>query len=86
MAQELYGLYLEMLRAGAKMPQMLTGSGNAIRKNPALRQAFELLFGMPLYIPAHNEEAAFGAALYAMAASGLASSLRAAQALIRYEE
>ncbi len=85
MARELYDLYLEMLRAGAKMPEMLAASGNAIRKNPALRRAFELLFGMPLFIPAHNEEAAFGAALYAMAASGLAPSLRAAQALIKYE-
>ncbi len=86
MAGELYELYLEMLRAGANMPDMLVGSGNAIRKNPALRRAFELRFGMPLFIPVHNEEAAFGAALYAMAASSLAPSLRAAQSLIRYEE
>jgi len=85
MARELYDLYLEMLRAGAGMPELLVGSGNAIRKNPSLRRAFELLFGMPLFIPAHNEEAAFGAALYAMAASGLAPSLRAAQGLVRYE-
>jgi len=85
MAGELYDLYREMLRAGARMPELLVGSGNAIRKNPALRRAFELRFGMPLYIPAHDEEAAFGAALYAMAASGLAPSLRAAQRLVRYE-
>ena len=86
MARELYDLYLEMLRAGARMPELLVGSGNAIRKNASLRRAFELLFGMPLFIPAHNEEAAFGAALYAMAASGLTPSLRAAQGLVRYEE
>lgn len=85
MARELYDLYLEMLRAGARMPEILVGSGNAIRKNPSLRRAFELLFGMPLFIPAHNEEAAFGAALYAMAASGLAPTLRAAQGLVKYE-
>ena len=84
MAGELYDLYLEMLRAGAKMPEVLIGSGNGLRKNPALRRAFELKFGMPLLIPAHDEEAAFGAALSAMAASGLKPTLRDAQRLIRY--
>ena len=85
MAGEFYDLYLEMLRAGARMPEALIGSGNGLRKNPALRRAFELRFGMPLWIPAHDEEAAFGAALSAMAASGLKPSLRDAQRLIRYE-
>ncbi len=84
MAQELYDLYLDMLRAGAGAPEALVGSGNGIRKNPALRMAFEARFRMPLFIPAHEEEAAYGAALYGMAASGLAPSLPAAQALIRY--
>ncbi len=85
MAQELYELYLDMLRAGARAPEALVGSGNGIRKNPALRLAFEARFRMPLFIPAHEEEAAYGAALYGMAAAGLAPSLAAAQALIRYE-
>lgn len=85
MARELYDLYLEMLRAGAAMPELIVGSGNGLRRNPPMRRAFELLFGMPVFIPAHNEEAAFGAALYAMAASGLAPSLRAAQGLVKYE-
>ena len=85
MAAELFDIYREMLRAGAKMPDKLVGSGNGIRKNPALRRAFELAFGMPLLVPAHDEEAAFGAALYGMAAAGLTPTLAAAQALIRYE-
>ena len=50
-----------------------------------IRRAFELAFGMPLLVPAHDEEAAFGAALYGMAAAGLTPTLAAAQALIRYE-
>ena len=83
-AEELHGFYAEMLRAGAKMPTQLVGCGNAIRKNPALRRAFEKVFGMPLYIPAHQEEAAYGAALYGMAAAGLTPDLRSAQSLIRY--
>jgi sedoheptulokinase len=86
MAAELFDIYREMLRAGATMPEKLVGSGNGIRKNPALRRAFELAFGMPLLVPAHDEEAAFGAALYGMAAAGLVPNIAAAQALIRYQE
>ncbi len=86
MARELYGLFEEMLGAGAKKPDVLVGSGNAIRRNPALRKAFEMVFDMPLVIPAHQEEAAYGAALSGMAAAGLTPDLRAAQGLIRYGE
>jgi len=42
---------------------MLIGSGNAIRMNPVLRDIIENDYGMRLNIPAHKEEAAFGAAL-----------------------
>lgn len=86
MAQELYDLFEQMLGAGAKKPDLMVGSGNAIRRNPALRRAFEARFNMPLVIPAHDEEAAYGAALAGMAAAGLAPDLRGAQALIRYVE
>ncbi len=48
----------------------LVGSGNAIRLNPALRRAFERRFGMPMAVPAHREEAAYGAALLAGASGG----------------
>lgn len=42
------------------------------------------MFGLKLLIPVHQEEAAFGAALCAMAAAGRTASLREAQARIRY--
>lgn len=84
MVEELYQLYLEMRAAGAPEPEMLVGSGNAIRKNPALRKAFESRFGRPLAVPAHQEEAACGAALFALAAAGMRPSLAEAQALIQY--
>lgn len=84
MARELFGFYEEMLCAGARPASFLVGSGNGLRRNLALRRAFEMTFGLPMQIPAHIEEAAFGAALYAMAAAGLKPSLQAAQRLIRY--
>ena len=43
----------------------LVGSGNAIRMNHVLKQIIETDYNMPLNIPAHKEEAAFGAALLA---------------------
>ncbi len=63
----------------------LVGSGNGLRKNPLMRRFAEALFGLPLSIPAHKEEAAFGAALHAMAAAGRVASLDEARSLIRYE-
>lgn len=68
MARELFDLYAQMRAAGAPQPRHLVGAGNAIRRNPALKEAFERAFGMEMRIPAHREEAAFGAALFALAA------------------
>ena len=57
-----------------KMPHShistLVVSGNAVRKNPVLRQILAETFGLPLQIPAHTEEAAFGAALFAARGAG----------------
>lgn len=85
MARELRGLYGEMLAAGNAPAVRLVGSGNGIRKNPALRRAVEKVFGLKLLIPRLGEEAAFGAALAAMAAAGIKPSLAAAQGLIQYD-
>ena len=38
-----------------------------------------------MLIPAHTEEAAYGAALFGLAAGGVFPDLDAARALIRYE-
>lgn len=83
MTDELHAHYLSACRSGAKA-SVLVGSGNGIRKNPVLRRIIERRFGMPLLIPAHTEEAAFGAALCAMVASGTFPDLTAAQKIIRY--
>ena len=86
MARESHALYQAMLEGGAAPATHMIGSGNGIRKNPALRRAFERVFGMKMRIPAHGEEAACGAALFAMSAAALSPSLEAAQQLIRYED
>ncbi len=84
MVAELYGLYMAM--AQDKRPTQLVGSGNGIRKNPLLAQRFAAAFQLPLSIPVHTEEAAFGAALFGLTAAGVFPDLSAAQLLIRYEE
>ncbi|MCL2299986.1 MAG: FGGY family carbohydrate kinase [Firmicutes bacterium] len=58
MAEELYDFY----RESGETRGLLVGAGNGLRKNAALRQALEGLFGMPLTVPPCGEEAARGAA------------------------
>ena len=64
----------------------LVCSGNGLRKNPALRALFGERFGMRTVTPVHREEAAFGAALFAMTACGVYPTIHEAQALIQYEK
>ena len=59
MAKSLHSLYL---RAGINKHK-LCGSGNAIKKNPVLRDIISKTFKMKLNLPSHDEEAAWGAAL-----------------------
>jgi sedoheptulokinase len=66
--------------------RLLIGSGNALRRNPVLQQIAAKRFDLPLMIPAHKEEAAYGAALAALTGSGFCNSLAQAQSLIRYQE
>lgn len=67
---ELYAMYLEMCRVTGRKATKLVGSGNGIRKNKLMQELAEEIFGMPLAIPQYQEEAAYGAALYALAATG----------------
>lgn len=82
MAEELQVMY----RSGGDGPRsLLIGSGNGLRKNSALQKLFADKFGLELLIPAHSEEAAFGAALFALTATGYKSSIFDAQKLIKYQ-
>ncbi len=94
-AEELYQFYSTMTsfgrsgrvqRAPAQQPSHLVGSGNALRRNPALRAALERRFGKPAQIPVLEEEAALGAALCAGVAAGVYPDYLSAGTLIRYEQ
>ena len=50
----------------------LVVSGNAVRRNPALRQALGEAFGLETVLPDCTEEAACGAALFSARAAGIA--------------
>lgn len=82
MANELYTLF-ESFDISA---DMLICSGNAVRKSLVLRQYLEELFGKKLFVPAHTEEASFGAAIFASVASGIyKDTFEAAKQMIHYQ-
>jgi sedoheptulokinase len=83
-AAELAGFYQGFGAEARQSVDTLVGAGNGIRLNPELLKALERSFGLPVRVPAHREEAAFGAALLAGLAAGLLPDLEAAGALIRY--
>ena len=62
----------------------IVGSGNGIRKNPALVKVFEKMFGSEMNVPRHLEEAAFGAALFGLVSCGVFENAKEAQRLIKY--
>lgn len=80
---ELYEMYLVMCATTGKKPAKLVGSGNGLRKNKLMQKLAEECFGMQLEIPLYQEEAAYGAALYALVASGK-EQLTQIQKKIRY--
>ena len=82
MAAELYDMFLQMPHAHVNK---LVISGNAVRKNPALRKMLKEVFAMEVRMPAHKEEAAFGAAMFSAMASGCADR-DALSACIRYSD
>ena len=58
-------MYCRYTASGAPTPKALYGSGNGLRKNALLRKLLEDRFEIPLQLSANEEEAAYGAALYA---------------------
>jgi sugar (pentulose or hexulose) kinase len=62
----------------------LVGAGNGLRENPLLARLVAEELGLPLSVPQHREEAAFGAALLAAVGAGLVPDLRSAARLLRY--
>ena len=64
----LYGMVGELFEMYEKMPhthiKTIVASGNGVRKNPLLQQVIEAIFQLPVTLPDHTEEAAFGAAKF----------------------
>ena len=92
MAGFLRGLCLELADFFEAMPVTqdnelcyLVGSGNAIRRNPILKEILQMTFKRKLLIPVHNEEAAFGACLCALVGAKKISGFIDAGALIDYK-
>ncbi len=84
-SMELVDFFREMPGATNREFKYLIGSGNAIRMNPILRDVVETAFNMKLLIPAHAEEAAFGACLCAMVGRQHVANFRDAGSLVDYE-
>lgn len=82
MVEELYNMYIKM---GVRKVGIV-GSGNGIRKNKTLIRIAEELFGGKLRIPFYTEEAACGAALFALVCCGKYSGVSEVQKLIQYKE
>lgn len=66
MAKEYYSYAERYFAAGGKVGALI-GSGNGIRRNPALVKCMEDAFGLPLEVSSREEEAACGAAFWAEA-------------------
>ncbi|MBE6761616.1 MAG: hypothetical protein E7551_04955 [Ruminococcaceae bacterium] len=86
MVEELYGMFEQMKPYVKVKKNLLVGSGNGIRNNAPLRRRFEEKFGLKMQIPLGKEEAAFGAVLYSLVASGIKADFNSAAELIKYVE
>jgi len=82
MVKELYDMYIAM----GVSKKGLVASGNGIRKNKALVNVTEDMFGYKVKVPCHLEEAAFSAALYAGVAAGVFKDSKEAQRTVKYRE
>ncbi|MDX1653788.1 MAG: FGGY family carbohydrate kinase [Candidatus Competibacteraceae bacterium] len=83
-AEELGQLYERLPETVRSRHTYLVGCGNGLRLNQPLCKVIEDRFGLPLRIPQHREEAAFGAALCAGVGLGLYPDFIAAGRMTRY--
>ena len=83
-ARELHDLFLQMKSGAGVEAKQVIGSGNAVRRNRALVRALQETFGLPVLLPAHQEEASYGAALAALVACGHLPDIASAKDWIKY--
>jgi sugar (pentulose or hexulose) kinase len=84
MARAFRGGY-DLVARGGRFGRVV-GAGNGLRENALLCRMVADEFGLPLALPRHHEEEAYGAALLAAVRLGLYSDLVAAGRLLRYVE
>ena len=82
-AQELFAMYETMPHEHITQS---VASGNAIRRNPVLRHALSEVFGMQVLVPAEQEEAAFGAAMFAAVGAGYADNTVQLSVWVQYRK
>ena len=75
--------FLESAGEAAPRATRIIATGNAVRRNPLLVRALGSSFGLPVWMPSHEQEAAYGAALLAGTAAGMWASLAEAGAAMR---
>jgi sugar (pentulose or hexulose) kinase len=71
-------------RVGGGGKKHLVGAGNGLRENAVLASCVADEFDLPLCVPRHREEAAYGAALVAAVGTGLCPDWPAAGCLVRH--
>lgn len=85
----LQGICDELFEFYKKVPkeyqsaEIITGSGNGIRRNKVMQKIISDTFGRKLVIPESEEEASRGAAIYAMYAAGYIESEAGIRRMIR---
>jgi sugar (pentulose or hexulose) kinase len=70
----------------APQARRIVATGNAVRRNPLLVRALEARFGLPVWMPEHREEAAYGAALLAGVSAGMWANLEEAGRVMRLRQ
>jgi sugar (pentulose or hexulose) kinase len=85
MARTFHEGYAVMKQQAGVGARRLIGAGNGLRENPVLAQIVTDTFALPLRVPRHREEAAYGAALLAAVGAGIFPDVAAAGRLIQYE-
>lgn len=84
MVGELYDFYQQMIPLLRTIPSKMVGSGNGIRLNNHLAKRFAKTFEMPINIPIHKEEAAFGSTLFGLTVAKGFTDMKETQQLIHY--
>jgi sugar (pentulose or hexulose) kinase len=77
--------YETIVQASGRLRSQLVGAGNGLRANPLLARIVAETMRLPLTMPLHQEEAAYGAALLGSVGAGIFPDLLSAGKLIQYE-